>query len=253
MKVFYETGLMFKRSLKHALRNYVWLFLNLFQPLLYMILFMPLLEGLGGVPGLPEGKTVQIFIPGLLVMLAMFGSAFTGFGLVDEIRTGVIERLLVTPISRVAIMAGRVLKDVVVLLAQCILITVIAIPFGLTVDIGGFFISMLLYALIAVTMASMSYAFALIYKNEDSLSSTLNSIALPISLLSGIMLPLVLAPLWIRILADVNPFSYAVNASRALFSGDIINSDVWIGFVIMIALSALVFWWAVKSLRKMAS
>jgi ABC-2 type transport system permease protein len=253
MKLISDTKLLLLRSLKHAARNPFWIFLNLFQPLLYMFLFMPLLEGLGGVPGLPEGKTVQVFIPGLLVMLAMFGSAFVGFGLVDEIRTGVIERFLVTPVSRGAIMAGRVLKDILVLILQCLLITLVSIPFGLTVDAGGFLISLLLYVLIAITMASMSYAFALIYKSEDTLSSTLNMIALPVSLLSGIMLPLVLAPQWIRTLAAVNPFSYAVSASRALFAGDISSADVWIGFTVMAVLSVLVFWWSVKSLKKLAA
>ncbi|MDP4092338.1 MAG: ABC transporter permease [Bacillota bacterium] len=253
MKALYETRLMFQRSLKHTVRNPIWVFLNLFQPLLYLFLFMPLLKSLGGVPGLPAGKTVQIFIPGLLVMLALFGSAFVGFGLVDEIRTGVIERFLVTPASRVAVIAGRVLKDVVVLLIQCILITLFSIPMGLSVNIEGFLMSLLLYAVIAIAMASMSYAFAIIFKSEDTLASTLNTIALPISLLSGIMLPLALAPLWIRDLSKANPFSYAVNASRALFSGDIGNKDVIIGFIIVILLAALTFWWAVRSLKKMAA
>jgi ABC-2 type transport system permease protein len=195
MKIINDSLLMFKRSIKHALRDPIWVFLNLFQPLLYLFLFMPLLEGLGDVPGLPKGKTVQEFIPGLLVMLAMFGSAFVGFGLVDEIRTGVIDRFLVTPVHRAAIMLGRVLKDVVILLCQCIIVTIISIPFGLVLDIGGFAISLLLYAFIAISMSSMSYGFALLYKSEDTLSSTLNTIALPVSLLSGIMLPLALAPL----------------------------------------------------------
>ena len=247
------TKLMFIRSIQHTLRNPIWVFLNLFQPLLYLFLFMPLLNSLGGAPGLPAGKVVQTFIPGLLVMLALFGSAFVGFGLVDEIRTGVIERFLVTPASRSAILLGRILKDVVVLLIQCILITLCAIPFGLSINFGGFLISLLLYAVIAIAMASMSYAFAIIFKSEDTLASTLNTIALPISLLSGIMLPLTLAPLWLRNLSKLNPFSYAVNASRALFAGNIKDGDVVIGFLIIILLAIITFWWAVKSLKKMAA
>ena len=253
MKMLYETKLMFIRSLQHTLRNPIWIFLNLFQPLLYLFLFMPLLNGLGGAPGLPSGKVVQMFIPGLLVMLALFGSAFVGFGLVDEIRTGVVERFLVTPASRISILLGRVLKDVVVLLVQCILITLFAIPSGLNVNLGGFLISLLLYAVIGVAMASMSYAFALLFKSEDTLASTLNTIALPISLLSGIMLPLTLAPLWMRNLSKLNPFSYAVNASRALFAGDMTNGDVAIGFIIIIVLAIITFWWAVKALKNMAA
>src|SRR5450756_2917194 len=157
-----------------------------------------LLNGLGGVPGLPAGKTVQIFIPGLLVMMALFGSAFVGFNLIDDIRSGVIERFLVTPVSRSAILLGRVLRDALVLLTQCVLITLVAIPLGLSVNMGGFLLSLVLYSMVSITMASMSYSFALIYRIEDPLAPTLNTITLPLSLLSGIMLPLTLAPLWLQ-------------------------------------------------------
>jgi ABC-2 type transport system permease protein len=253
MKILHETRLMFIRSMQHTMRNPIWVFLSLFQPLLYLVLFMPLLNGLGGVPGLPSGKTVQVFIPGLLVMLALFGPMFVGFGLVDEIRSGVIERFLVTPTNRFAILLGRLLKDVLVLLVQCILITLAAIPFGLSINVTGFLISLLLYAVIAVAMASMSYAFALIFKSEDTLASSLNTIALPVSLLSGIMLPLALAPLWLRNLSKINPLSYAVNASRALFAGNISDGDVVKGFIIIILLAIVTFWWSVASLKKMAA
>jgi ABC-2 type transport system permease protein len=212
---------------------------------------MPLLNGLGGVPGLPAGKTVQIFIPGLLVMMALFGSAFVGFNLIDDIRSGVIERFLVTPVNRSAILLGRVLRDALVLLTQCVLITLVAIPLGLSVNIGGFLLSLLLYAMVSITMASMSYSFALIYRIEDPLAPTLNTITLPLSLLSGIMLPLALAPLWLQDLAKINPFSYAVNASRALFAGNFQSIDIIEGFVIIFLLMSVVFWWSLNSLRKL--
>jgi len=244
---------MFIRNMQHTLRNPVFIFASMFQPLLYLLLFMPLLNGLAGAQGLPAGKTVEVFIPGLLVMQALFGTAFVGFSLIDDIRTGVIERFLVTPVKRPAILLGRVLRDAVILLFQCILITLVAIPFGLSVSVAGFLLSLLLYALIGVTMASVSYGFALIYKIEDPLAPTLNTIALPLSLLSGIILPLVLGPLWLQDMGKVNPFYYAVNAARALFAGNFQNVGIIEGFVIIIILAILVFQWGLRSLEKMAS
>lgn len=249
MKLLREIKLMFLRSMRQTLRSPIFVFVSLFQPLLYLFLFMPLLKNLGGVPGLPAGKTVQIFIPGLLVMMALFGSAFVGFNLIDDIRSGVIERFLVTPVSRSAILLGRVLRDATVLIVQCVLITLVAIPLGLSVNIGGFLLSLILYAMVAVTMASMSYSFALIYRIEDPLAPTLNTITLPLSLLSGIMLPLALAPLWLQDVARLNPFSYAVNASRALFAGNFQSIDILEGFVIIFLLMSVIFWWSLKSLK----
>jgi ABC-2 type transport system permease protein len=244
---------MFIRNMQHTLRNPVFVFASMFQPLLYLFLFMPLLNGLKGVPGLPSGKTVDVFIPGLLVMQALFGSAFVGFSLIDDIRTGVIERFLITPVKRPAILLGRVLRDAVILLFQCALITLFALPFGLSVNGGGFLLSLLLYALIGITMASISYGFALIYKIEDPLAPTLNTITLPVTLLSGIILPLVLAPLWLQDLGKIDPFWYAVNAARALFAGSFQSVEIIEGFAVISVLAILVFLWGLRSLEKMAS
>lgn len=241
---------MFVRNLQQTLRNPIFIIVSLIQPLLYLLLFMPLLNNLGGVPGIPAGKTVEIFIPGLLVMQAIFGSAFVGFNLIDDIRSGVIERFLVTPVSRSAILFGRVLRDAVILIIQCLLITLVAIPFGLTVNITGFLISLLFFAMVSISMASISYSFALIYKIEDALAPTMNMITLPVSLLSGVLLPLALAPVWLQSLAKLNPFSYTVTASRELFSGNFQGMDIVSGFVILFALMCAAFWWSLGSLRK---
>lgn len=253
MKILRDVRLMFIRNMQHTLRSPVFIFVSMFQPLMYLILFMPLLNSLGGVPGLPPGKTVDVFIPGLLVLQALFGTAFVGFSLIDDIRTGVIERFLVTPVKRSAILLGRVLRDALVLLIQCVLITLVAVPFGLSINVGGFLLSLLLYALIGITMASISYGFALIYKIEDPLAPTLNTIVLPVSLLSGIILPLALAPVWIQTLAKVNPFSYAVDATRALFAGNFLNVEIAEGFVVIGLLAIIVFLWGLRSLKRMAS
>ena len=253
MRILRDTKLMFVRNVQHTLRNPIFILASMFQPLLYLFLFMPFLEDLGGVPGLPVGKTVDVFIPGLLVMLALFGSAFVGFSLIDDLRTGVIERFLVTPVKRSAILLGRVLRDAMVLVAQCILITLVAIPFGLSVNVAGFLLSLILYGLIGISMASMSYSFALIYKTEDNLAPTLNTITLPISLLSGIMLPLILAPIWLQNVAKINPLSYAVNASRALFAGNFQSIDIIVGFVIIALLAIVMFSWSLSSLKKIES
>ncbi len=253
MKLLHDIRLMFISNLKHTLKSPVFIFVNLFQPLMYLILYMPLLGGLGSVPGFTDSNTANVFIPGLLVMQAIFGCAFVGFPLIDDIRSGVIQRYLVTPVSRSAIMLGKVLRDVAVLLAQCILITVGAIPFGLTINIAGFLLSLVIYALIGVIMSCISYSFALIYKVEDSLAPTMNTITLPVALLSGIFLPLALAPLWLQYLAKVNPFSYGVNATRDLFVGNFQSIGILEGYIITGVIAVVAFYWSLHSLKKMAA
>src|SRR4051794_41948687 len=89
-----------------SLRNPVWVVIGLVQPVLYLALFGPLLKQVvQSTPGLPPGDAWQIFVPGLLVQLGIFGAAFVGFGLIAEWRAGVIERMRVTPAHRTALLA----------------------------------------------------------------------------------------------------------------------------------------------------
>ncbi len=103
--------------------------MGMFQPILYLLLFGPLLEGATSTAG-ATGSAFNWFVPGLLIMTGFFAAAFAGFGLVAELRYGVVERMRVTPMSRFAMLAGRSLRDVTILMGQAILLIVVAIPFG---------------------------------------------------------------------------------------------------------------------------
>lgn len=248
-KLLRDTGLIFGRSLLVTRRNPVWVIIGLFQPALYLLLFAPLLDGLGGMPGFNSGSSFNIFTPGLMVMTALFGSAFVGFGVIEDLRAGVLERLRVTPASRLALLLGMVLRDVVVLLIQSTVLVVIATLMGLRADPAGLVLLFGLMALIGALMASASYALALTVKDENALASSLNTVMQPLLLLSGILLPLTLAPPIIKALASVNPFSYAVDASRALVNGSLGDSAVLAGFGFVAVLMALAVYWAVRVFR----
>ena len=120
-----------------SLRNPIWVILGLIQPILYLVMFGPLLENMTRVQGWPGGDAWSVFVPGLLVQLGIFGAAFVGFGLLHEMRAGVVERMRVTPASRLALLLGRVLRDVVVLFVQGLILIGCALLFGLDAPVGG--------------------------------------------------------------------------------------------------------------------
>jgi ABC-2 type transport system permease protein len=253
MKFFSDLRVLFVRAIKGSLRNPVWLFVGMFQPVLYLLLFAPLLSNLGNVPGFPPGGAFTVFTPGLLVMLALFTTAFAGFGLVDQIRNGFVERLLVTPASRLSILLAYLLRDLVVLLVQASIAVALAVLMGLSVSFAGLVVTFGLMVLTGLLMASCSYALALLLKREDAMASVLNTIATPLMLLSGITLPLTLAPKIIRSIASVNPLSYEVTASRALFLGNFGDPAIIVSVVVLAVLAALAFWWAMRSFRRAAA
>ena len=102
-----DTLLIYRRSMRLSMRVPIWMVMSLVQPVMYLVLFGPLLKRVAQTPGFPPGNAWQVFVPGLLVQLGIFGTLFVGFGLIDEIRSGVIERMRVSPISRVALLTGK--------------------------------------------------------------------------------------------------------------------------------------------------
>jgi len=253
MRTAFDTWLIFERSTVLTLRNPVWVFMGLAQPILYLLLFGPLLKNIASMPGFPPGGAFNVFVPGILVMTALFSSVFVGFGLCDELREGVVERMRVTPMSRVAMLLGRSLRDVVFLLCQALILVVLSIPFGLSINAGGLVIAFALLALVGLVMSPLSYTLALILGSEDALAPTVNAIALPLLLLSGVMLPMTFAPDWLQTLARFNPLYHAVVATRDLFNSNFGDPEVVIGVAVMAVLAALMVAIGARSFSRAAA
>ncbi len=251
MKLVRDCWLIFQRQLLLLRRNPVWIFVGIFQPVMYLLLFAPLLKpALAPLGATSTADTYRIFVPGLLVLLAIFGGLFQGFGLIAELRAGVIERSRVTPVSRLALLLGRSLRDVASLIAQAVIITVLALAFGLRVQVFNLLLAYLLLGLIAMMTSALSYGIALKVKSEDALAPLMNTVAQPVLLLSGILLPLAFAPAWLIKVAKWNPFSWAVEGSRALFNGDLGNARVWQALLITGALTVLAVVWAAREFAR---
>jgi ABC-2 type transport system permease protein len=247
MKLARDTWLVFVRQFTLVLRNPIWVVIGVVQPLFFLVLFGPLLKGM---PQLGGRHAYQFFIPGLLVQLAMFGTAFVGFALIGELRAGVIERMRVTPVSRLALLLGRSGRDMVTLVAQAGLLIALAIPFGLTVGLVDLALTFALLALIALLLSSVSYALALALRTEDALAPVVNTFSMPLLLLSGILLPMTFGPHWLQVLAKWNPFSWAANAARALFAGNPGDASVWKALLIIAVLAAAAVTWAGRSFAR---
>jgi ABC-2 type transport system permease protein len=248
MKFLRDTWLVFQRQMQLMLRNPVWLIVGIIQPLFYLLLFAPLLKPALGVSS--NAEAYKLFVPGLLVLLAMFGSLFTGFGLIAELRAGVIERSRVTPVSRFALLVGRSLRDVVSLLFQALLIVLIAVAFGLKVHPLDVLAAFGLMAVVSLMLSAFSYAISLKLRSEDALAPLLNTISQPLLLTAGILLPLTFAPKWLKTVADWNPFSWAVDGVRALFDGHPGADSVWQAAVVIGGLTVVTVIWASRAFAK---
>jgi ABC-2 type transport system permease protein len=231
-----DIAVIFRAELTLALRHRRGLAIGLVQPFVYLLLFGPLLT-----QALPAGRDPWLFlVPGLLLQLGLFGTGFAGFNLIPDIRSGYVERLRVAPVSRLAILLGRVLKDAVVLVLQAVPLILLGYAIGMAADWFGVVASVVLVLVTGVGLASLSYVLALALPNEYLFAPAVNSAAIPLMLLSGILLPLDRGPAWLDVLARANPLRYVLDAARELFAGTV-DATVYLGAAVAVALAAAAF------------
>jgi ABC-2 type transport system permease protein len=249
MKTARDVGLLFQRYLTQLLRNPVWVIVGFSTPILYLALFTPLLKRLVGSGGLPTGNVLDLFLPGILSLLAFATGIGPGFNTLFELKAGVIERFRVTPASRFAILIGPILASMLMMLVFDAAVVAIAFGFGFSVHWGGLAVLVVLLGLLMVTVAAWSIATALVTKEISGFAAIANGINLPILLLAGVLLPISLGPAWMRVLAHFNPLYYLVQASRVLASGTLSGTAVWQAFAVLAPLCLLVLAWATRVFR----
>jgi ABC-2 type transport system permease protein len=231
----------FIREITPLLRNPFGLVFTLGQPLVFLFLFGPLL------PGSPW----QWFVPGILVMMCLFATAGAGYTLLMEINDGSMERLLVTPLSRVSILAGKTLKETSALLAQAALIIAAVLPFGFRLHPLSTLAGLALLMLSGVGMGSLTVALAIAARRQQEMFWGMHQFALfPVVLLSGTLLPLDDAPGWLAAASSVNPVTYLVEAERALFAGDFTSPAVLPGALAAMSLAAIGLFTGQRSMRR---
>jgi ABC-2 type transport system permease protein len=247
-----ETLLVFQRQMRILLRNPVWVIFGLTQPILYLVLFGPLLTSVRG-GGLGGDGAWRVFVPGLLLQLAIFGAGFAGFGIIQELREGVIDRQRVTPARRLSLILGRTLQNMVTIGVQAVVLVLVAIPFGLDPSWDGVLASIVLVCILAIGISAASYAMGLILKDEDAFAPFIQGVSLPLLLLSGILLPMSLAPAWLETASKINPLTHVVDGARSLFRGDFADGDVLLGATIAIVLSALLAVWGARVFQRQSA
>ncbi|NLG46198.1 ABC transporter permease [Gordonia sp. (in: high G+C Gram-positive bacteria)] len=250
MRFLRESYIVFRRQLRMNLRNPAWVLIGIMQPVMYLVLFGPLLKPIvDQFPGAGD-NAYTFLVPGLLVQLGMFGAMFAGFGLIGEWREGVIEAERVTPASRTALLFGRLLRDLLQLLVQGLILVGLGFAMGMRGSIVGVVVGLVITLMVGGACAAASNALALTTKSEDVMAPVLNMLLMPILLLSGILLPMTLGPAWLERVSDFMPFRWIVDAVRSSFLGDVASLTVVWGLLAAVVLSALGAWWGTSVFRK---
>ena len=145
---------------------------------------------------------------------------------------------------------GRSLRDVAMLLVQALIMIVLSIPFGIQLDPVGIALALVVLALLGLAVAPLSYAAALALKSEDAFAPLIQGVTFPLLLLSGILLPMALAPGWLQFLSTINPLTHTVDAVRALFNGQWGEPEILIGTVVTSVMAVIGVWAASRAFTR---
>src|SRR3712207_4079510 len=249
-----DTLAVFQREMYLVLRDPFSVVFSLVQPLVFLGLFGTLLAGSVDASVLGGASPLQWFLPGVIVMICLFGTGVAGSNLLFEITLGSYERVQASPLRRSSILIGKSLKELAPLVVQAALVTLVCIPFGFVLYPLHVLVGLLILGVFGVGMGAFSNALAVaVRKREWMFWAVQQSLLFPLLILSGMLLPLEAGPRWIQILGRFNPLTWIVDAERALFAGTF--ADPAIGWAVLAAvLTCLVgLWVGVKQVRRSTS
>ncbi len=231
-----------ERHLRIIPRNVELLIFATIQPIMFVLLFAYVFGGAIEVPGFANYD--QFLIPGIFSQSLVFGSAFTGIGIAEDLSKGLVDRLRSLPMSRAAVLIGRTVSDLVRNVITFLVMLVVSFwPIGFRFE-GSLVEAILATLLLLLFSYSLSWVQALMGLSVGSVEAT-NSAGFiwmfPLTFVSSAFVDPASMPGWLEPVADANPFTIVTNAARALYNGNPVGnaalySILWsIGLIVVFA------------------
>jgi ABC-2 type transport system permease protein len=217
MTVLRHMGYMALRDLRALWRQPWYVAVTLVQPLIWLLLFGELFKNVADLPGFGDQSYIAYLAPGIVVMSALFSSGWSGMATIEDINRGVTDRLLVSPIRRSALIAGRVAQSAVVVVIQSLIMIGLALAVGASFPGGvlGVIVLVVVSGLLGASFGALSNSLALVTRQEESLIGAVTFLVLPLTFLSTALKRDDLHPSWMPTAADVNPVDWAIEAGRS--------------------------------------
>jgi ABC-2 type transport system permease protein len=237
------------RYLRVLLRQPAFIVITLIQPIIWLLLFGALFKSITLIPGFAGGSYVNYLTPGVVVMLAVSSAGWTGMGFIEDINSGVMDRMLVAPAWRGAFNLGAVIQAVISVVIQTVLVVLLSLALGAdyTHGVGGIAILVLVAALLAAAFASLSNGIGVLARQRETLIGAVSMVLLPLTFLSSALMQASLVPGWIRSVSRFNPVNWASEAARSAAMGSLDWGLVVSRVGLLVALVVISAWFATRA------
>jgi ABC-2 type transport system permease protein len=187
------------------------------QPLLFWLFLGFGFAGSFRPPGMENVTYLEYFYPGVMMMLMLFSAVFSTITIIEDRDAGFLQGVLVAPVSRLAIVLGKVVGATAIAMIQTLIFLCAAPLIGLTPGPVGVVMILLAFILSGIGFASLGFLLAWSMKSTSAFHAVMMVFLMPMWMLSGALFPLDNVPAAMKVLMMVNPVSHALLVVRAPF------------------------------------
>jgi ABC-2 type transport system permease protein len=226
------------RRLKALVRLPAFLFIMLIQPAIWLFLFGNLFRRVVELPGFGTGSYLDYLVPGVIVMSAVSSNMWSGMGVLEEIDRGTMNRFLITPVSRGAILNAAVIEQALSTAVQSLIIALLGMAAG-----ASFPGVLLIVAsvLLGTVFSAFSNTVGMLVRQRETIIGLNTLLLLPLTFLSSAFIARNLMPGWMQAIAAGNPVNWALQAGRE--SPDLVAGGG------LLALAAAMVWLSTRTFR----
>jgi ABC-2 type transport system permease protein len=240
-----ETWVLYKRAVLKLMRRPIVLYFSLLQPAIWLLLFGQMFNRMVSLPGASStfgtDNYMAFFAPGVIMMTMLFGAGQTGLGLIQDMDSGFLDKLLTTPINRFAILLGKMGGDLTRMVLQSLVILVMATLAGVHIRTGllGVLFIVIISGLFGMALAGINTMIALQTRNTETTFLLGNFVNLPLMFTSTAMMPKSFLPDWMQKVVQVNPITYGIEGMRGLVTTGFDPNKVFPAIVVLGSIAAL--------------
>ena len=211
----YATLAVANAEIRKLMREPTELFSRAIQPILWLVVFGQVFSKIRGIPT-GDISYLDFMAPGILAQSILFSAIFYGISIIWERDLGIVHKLLVTPAPRTALIMGKAIASGIRGLVQAVVVYLVS----LILNVGIHWeLSALLSVIFAVFLGSCIFAtfsliIACIVKTREKFMGIGQTLTMPLFFASNAIYPIELMPDWLKVIANLNPLSYLVDALR---------------------------------------
>lgn len=245
-----DTVTLTRRDLQVWVRNPAFIFFTIIQPVMFVLLFRYVFGG--AIPVKVPGGYVSFLMPGIIAQSAAFASFGTAIALARQLQKGVIDRFRAMPISRSAVLLGRLLADTIRLVVTVLVILGVGYLVGFRFSNGVLpaILMLILGVAFGVTICTVSAFVGLAIKDEESVGSFGLVWLFPLTFVSAAFVPVQSMPGWLQAFANNQPVTTVIDEMRSLALGGPLALHAWQSVVWLACIAAVFVPLAVRAYRK---